>query len=121
MGSRGSVLSVELRDDHHRVAIKNYNRWRASWRLRRGEEWPDNVHFAQADLCSASTLLAGQGFNAVSSRVRRHIRFPFSRLSMLIAGVSLQAALDLSNPHLALPVVTPRLHPGAVCAVYLAK
>lgn len=95
VGSRGSVLSVELRDDHHRVAVKNYNRWRASWRLRRGEEWPDNVHFAHADLCSASSLLAGQGFNA--------------------------AALDLSNPHLALPVVTPRLHPGAVCAVYLAN
>lgn len=69
VGSRGSVLSLELRDDHHRVAVKNYNRWRASWCVRRGEEWPDNVHFVRTDLCSASSLLAGQGFNAVSTRL----------------------------------------------------
>ncbi|KAM3849555.1 tRNA (adenine(58)-N(1))-methyltransferase, mitochondrial [Diretmus argenteus] len=95
VGSKGNVLSVELREDHHRRAVLNYSRWRASWRLRRGEEWPDNVHFHQADLASASSLLAGRGFHSV--------------------------ALDLLSPQLVLPAVTPHLHPGAVCAVYLAN
>ncbi|KAM9340994.1 tRNA (adenine(58)-N(1))-methyltransferase, mitochondrial [Symphorus nematophorus] len=95
VGSKGSVLSVEVREDHHRRAVKNYSRWRTAWSLRRGEEWPDNVQFHLADLCAASSLLAGRGFHAV--------------------------ALDLVNPHLALPVVIPHLHPGAVCAVYLAN
>lgn len=88
VGSRGSVLSLELRDDHHRVAVKNYNRWRASWCVRRGEDWPDNVHFVRTDLCSASSLLAGQGFNAVSTRFRCHDHFAFFRPSMLIVAVS---------------------------------
>uniref|UniRef100_A0A3B4HAL3 tRNA (adenine(58)-N(1))-methyltransferase n=1 Tax=Pundamilia nyererei TaxID=303518 RepID=A0A3B4HAL3_9CICH len=95
VGSKGSVLSVEVREDHHRRAVLNYNRWRTSWSLRRGEEWPDNVQFHKADLCTASSLLAGRGFHAV--------------------------ALDLINPHLVLPTVIPHLHPGAVCAVYLAN
>ncbi|XP_044021887.1 tRNA (adenine(58)-N(1))-methyltransferase, mitochondrial isoform X2 [Siniperca chuatsi] len=95
VGSKGSVLSVEVREDHHRRAVLNYKRWRTSWSLRRGEEWPDNVQFHNADLCEASSLLAGQGFHAV--------------------------ALDLINPHLVLPTVIPHLHPGAVCAVYLAN
>ncbi|XP_070698779.1 tRNA (adenine(58)-N(1))-methyltransferase, mitochondrial isoform X2 [Pempheris klunzingeri] len=87
VGSKGSVLSVEVRDDHQRRAVLNYRRWRASWSLRRGEEWPDNVQFHNADLCTASALLAGHGFHAV--------------------------ALDLINPHLVLPTVIPHLHPGA--------
>lgn len=95
VGSKGSVLSVEVREDHHRKAVSNYKRWRASWSVRRGEEWPDNVQFHNADLCEASSLLAGRGFHAV--------------------------ALDLINPHLTLPTVIPHLHPGAVCAVYLAN
>ncbi|XP_023148701.1 tRNA (adenine(58)-N(1))-methyltransferase, mitochondrial [Amphiprion ocellaris] len=95
VGSKGSVLSVEVREDHHRRAVSNYKRWRASWSVRRGQEWPDNVQFHYADLCTASSLLAGRGFHAV--------------------------ALDLINPHLALPTVIPHLHPGAVCAVYLAN
>lgn len=68
VGSKGSVLSVEVREDHHRRAVKNYSRWRTSWHLRRGEEWPDNVQFHNTDLCTASSLLAGQGFHAVSGR-----------------------------------------------------
>lgn len=32
-----------------------------------------------------------------------------------------QIALDMISPQLVLPTVTPHLHPGAVCAVYLAK
>ncbi|XP_028422612.1 tRNA (adenine(58)-N(1))-methyltransferase, mitochondrial isoform X3 [Perca flavescens] len=95
VGCKGSVLSVEVREDHHRRAVLNYKRWRTSWGLRRGEEWPDNVQFHNSDLCTASSLLAAQGFHAV--------------------------ALDLINPHLVLPTVIPHLHPGAVCAVYLAK
>ncbi|XP_038585186.1 tRNA (adenine(58)-N(1))-methyltransferase, mitochondrial isoform X1 [Micropterus salmoides] len=95
VGFKGSVLSVEVREDHLSRAMLNYERWRTSWSLRRGEEWPDNVQFHNADLCVASSLLAGRGFHAV--------------------------ALDLINPHLVLPTVIPHLHPGAVCAVYLAN
>uniref|UniRef100_A0A3B4Z4G6 tRNA (adenine(58)-N(1))-methyltransferase n=1 Tax=Stegastes partitus TaxID=144197 RepID=A0A3B4Z4G6_9TELE len=95
VGSKGSVLSVEVREDHHKRAVKNYERWRKSWSVRRGEEWPDNVRFHIADLGSASSLLAGRGFHAV--------------------------ALDMVNPQLVLHNVLPHLHPGAVCAVYLAN
>ncbi|XP_069017053.1 tRNA (adenine(58)-N(1))-methyltransferase, mitochondrial isoform X1 [Embiotoca jacksoni] len=95
VGSKGSVLSVEIREDHHRRAALNYQRWRSSWRLRRGEEWPDNVQFHRADLGAASPLLAGRGLHAV--------------------------ALDMINPQMVLPNVIPHLHPGAVCAVYLAN
>ncbi|KAK5885933.1 hypothetical protein CesoFtcFv8_017021 [Champsocephalus esox] len=91
----GSVLSVEVREDHHTRAVLNYNRWRIAWSLRQREEWPDNVQFHRADLCTASSLITGQGFNAV--------------------------ALDMVNPHLVLPTVIPHLHTGAVCAVYLAN
>lgn len=66
VGSKGSVLSVEVREDHHKRAVSNYQRWRTSWSLRRGQEWPDNVDFHTADLAAASTLLAGRGFHAVS-------------------------------------------------------
>ncbi|KAK7152985.1 hypothetical protein R3I93_011028 [Phoxinus phoxinus] len=95
VGYKGSVLSLEIRDDHHRVAVLNYKRWRSTWSLRRGEEWPDNVHFHHGDLISAGPLLAGRGFNSV--------------------------ALDMVNPHLSLPAVVPHLHTGSVCAVYQAN
>ncbi|XP_044231719.1 tRNA (adenine(58)-N(1))-methyltransferase, mitochondrial isoform X2 [Thunnus albacares] len=95
VGSSGSVLSVEVREDHYKRAVRNYQRWRKSWSLRRGEEWPDNVQFHNTDLCAASSLLAGRGFHAI--------------------------VLDLINPHLVLPSVIPHLHSGAVCTVYLAN
>ncbi|XP_034530986.1 tRNA (adenine(58)-N(1))-methyltransferase, mitochondrial [Notolabrus celidotus] len=95
VGSKGRVLSVEVREDHQKRAVLNYQRWRTAWSLRRGEEWPDNVQFHNADLSTASSLLAGQGFHSV--------------------------ALDLTNPQLVLSTVTPLLHRGAVCAVYLAN
>uniref|UniRef100_UPI0037E7094F tRNA (adenine(58)-N(1))-methyltransferase, mitochondrial isoform X2 n=1 Tax=Semicossyphus pulcher TaxID=241346 RepID=UPI0037E7094F len=95
VGSKGRVLSLEVREDHHKRAVLNYQRWRTAWSLRRGEEWPDNVQFHNADLCTASSLLTGQGFHSV--------------------------ALDLTNPQLVLHTVIPHLHPGAVCAVYLAN
>ncbi|MEQ2199421.1 hypothetical protein XENOCAPTIV_026291 [Xenoophorus captivus] len=97
VGSKGSVLSVEVREDHHRRSVKNYERWRMSWALRREQEWPNNVEFQHADLCSSSSAHSSEG--------------PFL----------LQVALDLIHPHLVLPTVLPHLHPGAVCAVYLAK
>ncbi|XP_063040033.1 tRNA (adenine(58)-N(1))-methyltransferase, mitochondrial isoform X2 [Engraulis encrasicolus] len=95
VGSKGRVLSVEVRDDHHRRASLNYKRWRTSWAQRRGEDWPDNVHFVKADLQTAGPLLNGWGFHSI--------------------------ALDMVDPHLVLPTVVPHLHPGAVCAVYLAN
>ncbi|XP_030643321.1 tRNA (adenine(58)-N(1))-methyltransferase, mitochondrial [Chanos chanos] len=95
VGSNGRVLSVEVREDHHRRAVLNYQRWRSSWSLRRGGEWPDNVQFHCADLLSAKPLLSGKGFNSI--------------------------ALDMVNPHLVLPTVVPHLHPGGVCAVYQAN
>ncbi|XP_062378703.1 tRNA (adenine(58)-N(1))-methyltransferase, mitochondrial isoform X2 [Sardina pilchardus] len=95
VGSKGRVVSVEVRDDHHRRAALNFKRWRTSWSLRRGEDWPDNVQFHKADLQTAGPLLTGRGFNSI--------------------------ALDMLNPHLVLPTVFPHLHPGAVCAVYLAN
>lgn len=95
VGCKGSVLSVEIREDHHRRAVLNYQRWRSLWSLRRGEEWPDNVHFHCGNLISAGSLLSGRSFNSV--------------------------ALDMINPHLALPAVVPHLHSGSVCAVYQAN
>ncbi|XP_067099709.1 tRNA (adenine(58)-N(1))-methyltransferase, mitochondrial [Osmerus mordax] len=95
VGSKGSVVSVEIREDHHKRAVLNYKRWRASWMQRRGEEWPDNVHFYNTDLQTASSLLAGRGFHSI--------------------------ALDIISPQIVLPTVTPHLHSGAVCAVYLAN
>ncbi|RXN29787.1 tRNA (adenine(58)-N(1))- mitochondrial [Labeo rohita] len=65
VGHKGSVLSVEIREDHHRCSVLNYQRWRSSWSLRRGEEWPDNVQFHHGDLISARPLLEGRGFNSV--------------------------------------------------------
>lgn len=75
VGSKGSVLSVEVREDHHTRAVRNYKHWRTSWKLRRGEEWPDNVQFHNADLCTASSLLAAKGFHAVSVWFKGPIRF----------------------------------------------
>lgn len=68
VGSKGRVLSMDIREDHLKRAAINYNDWRRSWNLRRGEEWPDNVQFHNADLRTASLLLAGWGFHAVSGR-----------------------------------------------------
>ncbi|XP_062863830.1 tRNA (adenine(58)-N(1))-methyltransferase, mitochondrial isoform X2 [Trichomycterus rosablanca] len=95
VGSKGSVLSAEVRQDHHRRAVLNYERWRSAWRLRTGGEWPDNVKFHHADLITSAPLLAGRGFNSI--------------------------ALDMVNPQLALPTAVPHLHTGGVCAVYQAK
>ncbi|XP_076850692.1 tRNA (adenine(58)-N(1))-methyltransferase, mitochondrial [Brachyhypopomus gauderio] len=95
VASRGSVLSVEVREDHHRRSKLNYERWRSAWRVRTGEEWPDNVHFHHGDLSTSAHLLAGRSFNSI--------------------------ALDMISPHLTLPAVVPYLNSGGVCAVYLAN
>lgn len=83
VGSKGKVLSLEVRDDHHRRAALNYKRWRTSWSVRRGEDWPDNVQFLKADLQTAGPLLAGWGFNSVrtappSVQISPHLLFVFS-------------------------------------------
>ncbi|GAA6084917.1 tRNA (adenine(58)-N(1))-methyltransferase, mitochondrial [Tachysurus ichikawai] len=95
VGSSGSVLSVEVRPDHHRRAVLNYERWRSSWKLRSGKAWPENVHFHLGDLINSAPLLTGRSFSSV--------------------------ALDMINPHLALHTVVPHLHTGGVCAVYQAN
>uniref|UniRef100_A0A8C6V1Y6 tRNA (adenine(58)-N(1))-methyltransferase n=1 Tax=Neogobius melanostomus TaxID=47308 RepID=A0A8C6V1Y6_9GOBI len=95
VGASGRVMSVDVREDHLKRAVLNYNRWRTSWELRRGQPWPNNVEFVQANLCTATSVLQGQEFHAV--------------------------ALDLIHPHLVLPIVIPHLHSGAVCTIYLAK
>ncbi|XP_026882897.2 tRNA (adenine(58)-N(1))-methyltransferase, mitochondrial [Electrophorus electricus] len=95
VASKGNVLSVEVREDHHRHSKLNYQRWRSAWRLRSGEEWPDNVHFHHGDLITSAPLLDGWSFNSI--------------------------ALDMLTPHLALPTAVPYLHNGGVCAVYLAN
>ncbi|XP_023648352.1 tRNA (adenine(58)-N(1))-methyltransferase, mitochondrial isoform X1 [Paramormyrops kingsleyae] len=95
VGSRGCVTSVERREDHHQRALRNYQRWRKAWKLRRGEEWPDNVRFHVAELQGAGALLSGLRFNS--------------------------AVLDMLSPQVALPAVFPYLNDGAVCAVYLVN
>ncbi|KAL4624275.1 tRNA (adenine(58)-N(1))-methyltransferase, mitochondrial [Arapaima gigas] len=95
VGSRGVVLSVELREDHHLRAVRNYQRWRTAWSLRRGDDWPDNVRFHHADLQDAAKLLSGRSFNSI--------------------------ALDMLNPQLVLAHVFPHLHTGGVCVVYQAN
>ncbi|KAJ8401187.1 hypothetical protein AAFF_G00387690 [Aldrovandia affinis] len=95
VGTQGSVLSVDKREDHHRRAVLNYRRWRSVWSVRRGEEWPDNVRFHNTDLVTATPLLAGQSFHSI--------------------------ALDMVRPELALPTLFPHLHNGAVCAIYLVN
>ena len=54
--------------------------------------------------------------------IQKCIGFIFCDPSSLTTWFNLlQAALDPISGHLLLPTVTPRLHPGAVCFVYLAK
>ncbi|XP_013856543.1 tRNA (adenine(58)-N(1))-methyltransferase, mitochondrial [Austrofundulus limnaeus] len=95
VGAKGSVLSVEVREDHYTIAVKNYRNWRTSWASRRGQEWPDNVQFENTDLCTASSILTGRGFHSV--------------------------ALNLNSPHLVLPSVLPHLHPGGICVLYIVN
>lgn len=95
VGVSGRVMSVEVREDHLKRAVLNYNRWRTSWDLRRGQPWPDNVEFVQADLCTATPVLQGREFHAM--------------------------CLDLIHPQLVLSTVIPHLHSGAVCTIYLAN
>ncbi|KAG8443861.1 hypothetical protein GDO86_009159 [Hymenochirus boettgeri] len=95
VGAEGCVYSFEIRTDHHLIAQRNFRKWKNAWDIWRSHPWPENVHFINKDLSVALPDMKSVTFDAV--------------------------ALDMLNPHVALPALMPHLKQGGVCAVYLAN
>ncbi|KAJ6666877.1 hypothetical protein lerEdw1_018879 [Lerista edwardsae] len=95
VGPQGSVISYEIREDHHRVAKKNYQRWCDAWKIGHTVDWPNNVDFINEDVLTAAEYLKMRTFDAI--------------------------ALDMISPEKVLPVVFSRLKEGGICVVYLAN
>ncbi|XP_056424543.1 tRNA (adenine(58)-N(1))-methyltransferase, mitochondrial [Hyla sarda] len=95
VGPEGRVHSIEVRSDHHQVSRKNFLKWKTAWEIRSGRSWPDNVNFINKDVRDVMSDLQAVGFDAV--------------------------ALDMLNPHVALPAIIGNLKQGAVCAVYITN
>ncbi|XP_075060491.1 tRNA (adenine(58)-N(1))-methyltransferase, mitochondrial isoform X2 [Mixophyes fleayi] len=95
VGSEGCVHSFEVRADHHAIAKNNFLKWKNGWQTRCGQPWPDNVQFINRNVLDTLPDYKSVAFDA--------------------------AALDMLNPHVALPAIIENLKQGAVCAVYIAN
>uniref|UniRef100_A0A6J0TRJ0 tRNA (adenine(58)-N(1))-methyltransferase n=1 Tax=Pogona vitticeps TaxID=103695 RepID=A0A6J0TRJ0_9SAUR len=95
VGPQGHVRSYEVRKDHHKLAMKNYQTWRNAWKIGHTVKWPHNVNFIDKDIVTAAEELKTIVFDVVF--------------------------LDMVNPLKALPTIFPSLKQGGVCTVYFAN
>ena len=55
VGESGSVRSVDISSEQTTIAESNYDRWRRSYAISRGQPWHDNVTFTTGDLAAYGT------------------------------------------------------------------